>query len=183
MISEFLTSVKKALELRDIHPSAIVIVRSDGSLMSEEFAALHPVETLICRTAASAMGCTQLADKPNMIVVDMGGTTTDIALVKDREPVTAVGGVLIGKWKTFVNGLYVKTFGLGGASAVHYTGEKLCLEEYRVIPLCVAAHKYPSVLSDLKKLEKRKHTRFLYEHYVLIKDIGGSTRYTEQEKA
>lgn len=183
VISEFLASVKKTLELRDIHPSAIVIVRSDGSLMSEEFAALHPVETLICGPAASAMGCTRLTDEPNMIVVDMGGTTTDIALVRDREPVTAVGGVSIGKWRTFVNGLYVKTFGLGGDSAVHYAEGKLCLEEYRVIPLCVAAHKYPSVLADLRQQEKRKHTRFLYEHYVLIKDIGGNARYTEQEQA
>lgn len=183
VISEFLASVKKALAIRDIHPEALVIVRSDGSLMSEEFASLRPVETLLCGPAASAIGCTRMADNPNSIVVDMGGTTTDIAFIQGGLPVTVTNGVSIGKWKTFVNGLYVKTFGLGGDSAVHYAEQNLYLEEYRVVPLCVAAKKHPSVTENLRRLEPRKHTRFLYEHYMLIKDIEDSPRYTDAEKA
>lgn len=183
VIRDFLEAVKKALDARDIHPSAFVIVRSDGSLMSEEFASLRPVETLLCGPAASAIGCTQLTNNPNSIVVDMGGTTTDIAFIKDGAPVTVTDGVSIGKWRTFVQGLYVKTFGLGGDSAVHYEGKNLYLEEYRVIPLCVAAKNYPSVIENLRNLEKRKHTYFLYEHYMLIKDISGNPRYTQEEQA
>lgn len=183
VISEFLASVKKALAVRRIHPDTLVIVRSDGSLMSEEFAALRPVETLLCGPAASVIGCARLTDNPNCIVVDMGGTTTDIAFIRDSVPSTATGGISIGRWKTFVNGLYVKTFGLGGDSAVHYEDKRLYLEEYRIIPLCIVAAQYPSVLENLKKLEKRKHTRFLYEHYMLIRDIEESTRYAETEKA
>ncbi len=183
VISEFLASVKKALAVRGIHPSALVIVRSDGSLMSEEFAALRPVETLLCGPAASAIGCTHLTGDKNCIVVDMGGTTTDIALIKNGTPVPIKGGVSIGRWKTFVNGLYVRTFGLGGDTAVHYDGRKLYLEDYRVTPLCIAAAKYPSVTESLRQLELKKHTRFLYEHFMLIKDIEDSTRYTEEEKA
>lgn len=183
VIREFLDAVKKALFLRGIHPETLVIVRSDGSLMSEEFASLRPVETLLCGPAASTIGCTRLTDNPNSIVVDMGGTTTDIAFIKDGQPVTVTNGVSIGKWKTFVNGPYVKTVGLGGDSAVHYEGNRLYLEEYRVVPLCVAGAKYPSVVENLRRLEKRKHTRFLYEHYMLIRDIRDSGRYTEEEKA
>lgn len=183
VISEFLVSVKKALAIRGIHPSALVIVRSDGSLMSEEFAALRPVETLLCGPAASAIGCTHLTGDPNCIVVDMGGTTTDIALIRNGTPVPIKGGVSIGRWKTFVNGLYVRTFGLGGDTAVHYDGRKLYLEDYRVTPLCIAAAKYPTVTESLRQLEFKKHTRFLYEHYMLIKDIEDSTRYTDDEKA
>ena len=182
VIREFLESVKKALAIRGIHPSALVIVRSDGSLMSEEFAALRPVETLLCGPAASAIGCTHLTGEKNCIVVDMGGTTTDIALIRDGKPVPIRGGVSIGRWKTFVNGLYVRTFGLGGDTAVHYEGRKLYLEEYRVTPLCVAAAEYPSVTENLRRMEPKKHTRFLYEHYMLIRDIEDSTRYTEDEK-
>lgn len=182
VISEFLAAVKKALDARDIHAS-IVIVRSDGSLMSEEFASLRPVETLLCGPAASAIGSTHLTHSANSIIVDMGGTTTDIALVHDGVPVTVTDGVSIGKWKTFVDGLYVKTFGLGGDSAIHYSGSGLYLEEYRITPLCVAAAKYPSIVDTLQSLEPRKHTRFLYEHYMLIKDISQSDRYTEEEKA
>ncbi len=183
VIREFLASVKQALCARDIHPSAIVIVRSDGSLMSEEFASLRPVETLLCGPAASAIGCMHLTSEQNLIVVDMGGTTTDLAIIRNGAPITATGGVSIGKWRTFVNGLYVKTFGLGGDSAIHYQGEMLRLEEYRITPLCVAAQAEPSILENLRRLGARTHTRFLYEHYRLVRDIHGNPRYTPEEQA
>lgn len=183
VIEEFLKAVKRALLVRDIHPKAMVIVRSDGSLMSESYARIRPVETLLCGPAASAIGCTHLTDNPNCIVVDMGGTTTDIAFVHNGSPVTVTNGVSIGRWKTFVDGLYVKTFGLGGDTAIHYQGSKLYLEDYRVVPLCVAAAEYPSIIENLKKLDVRKHTKFLYEHYMLIRDISENPRYTDFEKA
>ncbi len=182
VIRTFLDAVKKALALRGIH-ATLVIVRSDGSLMSESFASLRPVETLLCGPAASAIGGTRLTDSPNSIIVDMGGTTTDIAFVKDGLPVTVVDGISIGKWKTFVDGLYVKTFGLGGDSAIHYDEQSIYLENYRVTPLCIAAQAYPSVVENLKNLELRKHTRFLYEHVMLTRDIDADARYTDEEKA
>jgi N-methylhydantoinase A/oxoprolinase/acetone carboxylase beta subunit len=115
----------------------------------------------------------------------MGGTTTDIALVKNDVPVMVTDGVSIGKWKTFVDGLYVKTFGLGGDSAIHYNEKKLFLEEYRAVPLCVVAARYPRVLENLKKLAENpnKHHLYLHEHYLLIKDLPQGSRYTEEEKA
>ncbi len=182
VIREFLDAVKQALDIRGIHPASLVIVRSDGTLMSEEFASLRPVETLLCGPAASAIGCSHLSHEKNAIVVDMGGTTTDLAFIRDGLPVKVTGGVSIGRWKTFVGGLYVKTFGLGGDSAVHYDGRKLILEEVRVTPLCVAAAKHPSVLDSLRRIDIRKHTRFLYEHYMLIRDIDGNPRYTDAEQ-
>ena len=184
VIKEFLTAIKKSLAARNIH-ATLVIVRSDGSRMSEEFASSHPVETLLCGPAASTIGGTQLTDNKNSIIVDMGGTTTDISLVKEGLPVTAVDGVSIGRWKTFVDGLYIKTFGLGGDSAVHYDNNAMFLEDYRIVPLCVAAHEHPSIVENLRKLNKdvRKHTKFLYEHFLLIKDISNSVRYSQEQKA
>lgn len=184
VIREFLSAVKKALLQRGIH-ATLVIMRSDGSLMSEEFASTHPVETLLCGPAASTIGGMRLGGAPNSLIVDMGGTTTDISIVSDNKPVTVIDGVSIGKWKTFVDGLYVRTFGLGGDTAIHYRDQKLYLEEYRIVPLCVAAHQHPEMLESLRDLakNKRKHTKFLYEHYLLIKDISSHPRYTDEEKA
>ena len=184
IIKEFLEAIKKSLKMRDID-AKIVIVRSDGSLMSEEFAQVRPVETLLSGPAASTIGGTQSTNNPNSIIIDMGGTTTDIALVNDGKPVSVIGGISVGKWKTFVDGLYIKTFGLGGDSAIHYKKQDIYLEETRAVPLCVAADRYPSIVTDLKKLneKKRKHTLFLYEFYMLTKDISESTRYSEEEKA
>lgn len=184
VIQSFLRGIKTAMQERGIH-AAVVVVRSDGSLMSETFAAERPVETLLCGPAASVLGGHALSNEMNSVIIDMGGTTTDIALIRDGSPVTVTDGVQIGRWKTFVDGLYVKTFGLGGDSAVHYRDKRLILEEYRVTPLCVAAKRYPSILRNLKTLLKStaKHTRFLHEHYLLVRDIDGSARYTDEEKA
>ncbi len=184
VIQEFLDAIQIAMEQRRLHPS-VVIVRSDGSLMSESFARLHPVETLLCGPAASVMGSAELTKADNGIVVDMGGTTTDIALVRGGTPVKVTQGVCIGKWKTFVSGLYIKTIGLGGDSAIHYRDSRLLLEEFRVIPLCVAASRHPQVLAALRELvdSGKHHTQYLHEQYLLIRDIRGETRYTPEEQA
>ena len=185
VIREFMQAIKTAMKKRGINAS-VVIVRSDGSLMSEEFARRRPVETLLCGPAASVMGSAQLTEEAKSIVVDMGGTTTDIALIKDGVPYKATGGISIGRWKTFVDGLYIKTFGLGGDTAVHYNcaEKKIFLEDYRVVPLCAAAEKYPYIINNLKKLIEtdRAHTKYLHEHYMIIKDISDNPRYTAEEK-
>jgi len=104
IIEDFIRSIKTAIKKRGIN-AEIVIVRSDGSLMSEEFAHIRPVETLLCGPAASVIGSADLTDEKNSVVVDMGGTTTDIALIAGGSPHRVANGVSIGKWKTVVGGL------------------------------------------------------------------------------
>lgn len=182
VIGEFLRAVKSALSARNIQAKNIVIVRSDGTLMNEEFAALHPVETMLCGPAASTVACAHLTDNPHSLVVDMGGTTTDISLIRDGIPVSVTDGVSIGKWRTFVNGMYVKTIGLGGDSAIHFTGRNLTLEEYRVIPLCIAASRYPSVREQLKSIQPQPDTRYIYEHCMLVRPDFDETAYSAEER-
>lgn len=150
VIEDFLKSVEKALEKRAIK-APFVIVRSDGSLMTEKFTSTRPVETLLCGPVASVMGAIELANEENAMVVDMGGTTTDIAFVKEGNPKRVESGVRIGKWDTFVKGLFVDTFALGGDSGVIIEEDKLQLENEKVMPLCIAAHKYPDMVKALKK--------------------------------
>ncbi len=151
VIEEFLRAVSKALKVRGI-TAPIVIVRSDGSLMSAEFTASRPVETLLCGPVASVMGAAELTDAKDCMVVDMGGTTTDIAFVKKGRPQRVEGGIRIGGWSTFVKGLFVDTFGLGGDSGISLTAERtLILEEEKAIPLCMAAEKWPSLLEHLRR--------------------------------
>lgn len=184
VIQEFLDAIKAAMSQRNIE-ATVVIVRSDGSLMSGEYAQSRPIDTLLCGPAASVIGSTYLAHERDSIVVDMGGTTTDIALISGGVPVKVANGVRIGKWRTFVSGLYIKTFGLGGDTAIHYQDNQLFLEDYRVVPLSVAAARYPQVIDNLKSLlrDVNKHTKYLHEHYILIKDITDNPHYTPEEKA
>ncbi|MEI6100735.1 MAG: hydantoinase/oxoprolinase family protein [Eubacteriales bacterium] len=183
VIAEFLDSIKKALDQRNIK-APTVIVRSDGSLMSEEFTGLRPVETLLCGPAASVIGGMHLSGSQNSVLVDMGGTTTDIALVQDNKPVQVKSGIQIGKWKTFVKGLFIDTFGLGGDSAVRFKSGSLYLDNSRVIPLCIAASQYPSVTVKLQELLSlnKTHDMFLHEFFILQKDISSNPNYDDYEK-
>jgi N-methylhydantoinase A/oxoprolinase/acetone carboxylase beta subunit len=183
LITDFLRAVKSALERRSVH-APVVIVRSDGSLMSERFAINRPVETLLCGPAASVMGGLALTRERDCLIVDMGGTTTDIAIVKEGSPVKAGEGVDIGQWRTFVRGLFVDTFGLGGDSAVRIADDgKMTLEPARLIPLSVAAARWPSVAVKLRRIvdSKRKHPLPIHEFFCLVRDISGNSGYSERE--
>lgn len=185
VIDSFLKVVKKALRDRDIK-TPFVIVRSDGSLMTGDFTATRPVETLLCGPVASVMGATELSDERNAMVVDIGGTTTDIAFVKDGSPQRVKTGVRIGSWDTFVKGLFVDTFGLGGDSGVILDPqtEQIALQESKVMPLCMAAEKWPSLLHLLQREEEKKSriNNQQKDIYVALRDISCNDYYTEQEK-
>ena len=92
--------------------------------MSEVLTKECPVETLLSGPAASVVGGSAMAREENAVIVDMGGTTTDVAIVRDKRPVTARKGISIGKWKTMVKGLYVDTFDSEGTvlSGLRMTG-------------------------------------------------------------
>lgn len=183
LLEEFIAAVRHVIQQRGLH-IPIAIVRSDGSLMSEEMAKELPVETLLSGPAASVVGGSALARRESAMIVDMGGTTTDIAIIRDREPVMAKGGIHIGQWKTMVKGLYVDTFGLGGDSAVRFKEGELFVDTVRVIPISVLAAEHPSVLPKLKKLaqENRFHASMIHEFYVLQKSIAGKKGYSEEEQ-
>lgn len=184
LIQEFMTATRSALGKRSI-AAPIVVVRSDGSLMSEEFAIQHPVETLLCGPAASVTGGLALTGEQDCLVVDMGGTTTDVAIVRNGMPVRARDGVEIGSWSTLVRGLFVETFGLGGDSAVRWDRDgRMTLEPARLIPLSVAADRWPSVGEKLGRLVRttRKHPRHVHEFLALVRDVADGPGYDSRER-
>lgn len=185
VIKAFLNAVRRALDARGIK-APFVIVRSDGSLMTERFTQTRPVETLLCGPVASVMGAVELTDEREAMIVDIGGTTTDVAFVKDGTPERAEHGVRIGKWDTFVKGLFVDTFGLGGDSGVVVTNDlELELEAEKVIPLCMAASRYPALRKHLEREDARGHRVSTQQHqiYLAIRQIEGNPAYTREEQA
>lgn len=183
VIADFITAIKKAMREREL-TAPIVIVRSDGSLMSEEFSREKPVETILCGPAASVLGGMKLSKKRDSMIIDMGGTTTDISLVKNAQPVKAGEGVRVGEWKTFVKGVFIDTFGLGGDSAVRPAKSGFELSQRRVVPISLLSKQYPSVKNELETLlrETKWHTRAVYEYYALVRPIDGHEEYTEEER-
>lgn len=184
VIHDFLLAVKEVFRERGLLIPP-VIVRSDGTLMSEEMAEERPVETLLCGPAASIVGARYLAEEKNALVVDMGGTTTDVAVMKDGEPLRVSDGIHIGNWETFVKGMFVDTFGLGGDTAVHYDRlGHLYLENYRIVPISNFAQHYPEAADKLEKLLQEEKTDIFYlnEFLILVKEPVCEDSYTEQER-
>ena len=102
---DFIAAVTRAFRARGID-AEILIVRSDSSLMGLQYSAEHAVETLLSGPAASALGGSTLTGREDAVVVDIGGTTTDVALIEHGAPLLSEGGVRVGKWKTMVRGLF-----------------------------------------------------------------------------
>ncbi len=183
IIREFMDAVARAFRALGID-APIVVVRSDGSLMSESFSRLRPVETILCGPAASVLGGVELAGRKDSVIVDMGGTTTDVSLVKAGRPVRVRSGIQIGTWRTFVRGVQIDTFGLGGDSAIRLKGSDFELCTDRVLPLSLLGKEHPEIIPVLQSLLDSKyiHTRPIHEFYTLVRDISGQPGYSEEEK-
>ncbi len=80
-IEQLIASVRQILAEKQIH-APLMVVKGDGSLMDARVAIERPVETILSGPAASVVGARYLCGEGDVLVVDMGGTTTDIALVR-----------------------------------------------------------------------------------------------------
>lgn len=153
IINEFLDGIEKALGQRKIDAN-IFVFKGDGGLMPIDMARERPVEMILSGPAASLMGGKVLSGIDNCIVIDMGGTSTDIALMDEGFPRLNKEGAVVGDWRTRVKGIDIWTCGLGGDSNVAMDNRRnIKIGPDRVIPLAIAAMKYPS-LSEKMVLEK-----------------------------
>ncbi len=141
-----------------------MMVKSDGSLMSVQRAHQRPIETILSGPAASVAGASYLARSNNALVVDMGGTTTDTAVIKDGVVRTCEDGASVGGWRTHVAALDMRTLGLGGDSLIAYEKHELHIGPRRVAPVSWLASHHPHTDQALDWLEPH------LDHF------GGSTR-------
>ncbi|MDH4246366.1 MAG: hydantoinase/oxoprolinase family protein [Deltaproteobacteria bacterium] len=143
VILEWLRAVKSILKHHGI-ACPLYIVKGDGSLMEEAEALEQPVQTLFSGPAASLSGGTFLSGESDAVVVDVGGTTTDLGRVSAGRGLLRRGGIRINNRQIAVDGLDMLTFGLGGDSRFRL-GPKgsYQFEPQRVLPFCRAADRYP----------------------------------------
>ncbi len=149
-ITELIGSVQKILDRHGID-APLMLVKGDGSLASLDNAIEKPIGTVLSGPAASVIGACELSGLKNAIIADMGGTTTDIAIVSDGKPQLSPDGANIGNWRPMVEAVQVNSIGLGGDSEIHFGGHKgLSLGPRRVVPTSLLAHQYPDVIPLLR---------------------------------
>ena len=183
VMRDFFDSVERSLAELGLN-IPIQVVKSDGSIMSKEYAMSRPVETLLCGPAASIIGAMELSGKKDALIVDMGGTTSDVALLKDRVPVTSDSGISIGPWKTMVKGVTIDTFALGGDSAVEHDDKNIFLDKRRIVPLSMASAKYPEICGKLKALngECAIYSYPASQFFLLVNEPSDLKKYTSGEQ-
>lgn len=131
----------------------LMVVKGDGSLTGESVARDRPVETVLSGPAASVVGACRLSGLTSALVADMGGTTTDIALVTGGMPEVNPDGALVGGWRTRVRALDVRTVGLGGDSRVEVgPGGGIRVGPARAVPIATAAERFPELLDTLRTM-------------------------------
>jgi len=149
-IKELIGSVTEILKRHQID-APLMIVKGDGSLASMDNAIEKPIGTVLSGPAASVIGACELSGLKNAIVADMGGTTTDIAIVSNGRPELCKDGATIGDWQPMIEAVRVNSVGLGGDSEVRFGGHKgLVIGPRRVVPTSLLAHLYPEVIPKLE---------------------------------
>jgi N-methylhydantoinase A/oxoprolinase/acetone carboxylase beta subunit len=148
-LQQLIEAVKTLLRERDI-AAPLMMVKGDGSLVAADVALDRPVETILSGPAASVVGARHLSGEGDVLVVDMGGTTTDIALLQGGRPVLDREGATVAGWKTMVEAVAVHTYGLGGDSEIRRAGDGLAVGPQRLVPLSLLAHQHPHVRDILR---------------------------------
>jgi len=147
-LETFLKTLHAELNRRGI-AAPVMVVKSDGSLMGIEAALKTPVETILSGPAASVAGARHLSGLRDAIIVDMGGTTTDTAVVADGVAQTCEEGADVGGWRTHVRALRIRTLGLGGDSRIAVERGELTIGPRRVVPVSWLGHEGDSALRAL----------------------------------
>lgn len=115
---EFFENVKKALEERNIK-APVFILKADGGTIPIDKSIEFPVETIFSGPAASTIGTLALTPEgETSVVVDIGGTTTDLALILSGKPLLASKGAKLGGFLTHVRAFAVRSIAVGGDSVV-----------------------------------------------------------------
>ena len=128
----------------------IMVVNGDGSLVNTDRALKHPISTVLSGPAASVSGAFELSQCENAIVVDIGGTTTDIAIAHAGKVLCSTDGARVGNWKPLVEAVKVCSVGLGGDSEVRFNGT-LCIDQRRVLPMSLLVEQHPKIMQKLER--------------------------------
>lgn len=114
----FTNGFARSLEDEGITDADIYLSQNDGTLMTMEYARRYPILTIACGPTNSIRGASYLSKLKNAIVIDVGGTTTDLGVIQNGFPRESSVAVTIGGVRTNFRMPDVVSIGLGGGSIV-----------------------------------------------------------------
>jgi N-methylhydantoinase A/oxoprolinase/acetone carboxylase beta subunit len=176
---EFYQAVQKSLATKGLN-LPLRLLKADGGNLKFEFSIDCPVQTILSGPAASVMGAVAFGpEDEDTLVMDIGGTTTDMAVLINRAPVLNPLGIDLASYKTLIRSLETLSIGLGGDSAVRVNGGKLVVGPARRGPAMAYGGPVPTptdalfVLQDIPDGSREKSIEGLEP---LAKQLGFSVK-------
>ncbi len=156
VMHEFTVAVQSALKDRQI-AAPLMVVKGNGTLMPQDEAVHKPVETVLSGPAASTIGGRFFSDTDDALVIDIGGTTTDMALMQQGRVAVSETGARVGDITTAVRAARIRTAVIGCDSRISRDADgHVQIGPERVVPLSRLAANAPAVKSDLDILSKKR---------------------------
>ncbi len=150
LIYNLIKAVTKVLADFQIN-APLMIVKGDGSLISTKTALDVPIETIMSGPAASVVGAGYLTGRKDAVVIDMGGTTSDMAILKDGTAVVSEEMTEICGFHPMIASIDTLTEGIGGDSGILLnSNDDIKIGPARVVPLCVLGNHMPAVIGLMK---------------------------------
>jgi len=148
MIERLIGACEAHLARRGI-TAPLMAVRGDGALVSAALVRERPIETILSGPAASVAGAAWLTGRQEALVSDIGGTTTDVCLLRNGKPAIDPAGARVGGFRTMVEAVAMRTTGLGGDSEVHVADglhRGIRLGPRRQMPMALLALQHPDLV-------------------------------------
>ena len=145
--ARFANAAEKAVQMRGIG-APIYILKADGGTWPLVDARKRPIEAIFTGPAATVLGIMATArPQDEAVSLDIGGTTTDIALWRGGVPLDAPQGVSLAGYPTAVRSFRLRSVGIGGDSALRRQGDKISVGPERLGPAAALGGLIPT-LSD-----------------------------------
>lgn len=140
----FFAAVRASLAEKGLH-LPLRLLKADGGNMKLEASLECPIQTVLSGPAASVMGAVAAAaGEGDAVVMDIGGTTTDLAVLIGQAPVLNPHGITIGAYRTLIRSLETLSIGTGGDSAVRVEDGRLAVGPERRGPAIVFGGAHPT---------------------------------------
>jgi len=168
-------------------PDDIRLVTTEGTLMNTAEALEQPVRLVLSGPAASVKGVRFLGDAESCVLIDMGGTTSDIAVIENGSARRTGRGSTVGHYRTALHAVDIRTVGLGGDSRIAWERNNLTIGPERVIPISSAAGEHTRINENLMSLRGFSSSDYTLVqpglHFALVRKPANDSFLTERERA
>ncbi|WNY23684.1 hypothetical protein MmiHf6_09970 [Methanimicrococcus hongohii] len=170
--NRFVNAVVSEIKRRGLNAD-IKILKCNGAVSGIKEAMEKPVESIFSGPAASLLGASFLSGRETCLMIDVGGTSTDVSLIENGFPDISDNGAVVGGWRTKVRAIRMETSALGGDSQIWIrlpsitdsgVSDRLHFGPRRIIPISRAAVLYPGLLESLD--ERWFADKFRFGEYI-----------------